>query len=67
LLELGQIAEQFLFFTRTANGKRAGKDFLARLQERTLDRPSNPSAARQARSIVSCTASSASKPEPSMR
>ena len=36
-------------------------------QERTLDRPSNPSAARQARSIVSCTASSASKPEPSMR
>ena len=25
-------------FTRTANGKRAGKDFLARLKERTVDR-----------------------------
>jgi hypothetical protein len=36
-------------------------------QERTLDRPSKPSAARQARSSVSCTASSASKPEPSIR
>ena len=35
--------------------------------ERTLERPSNPSALRQARSIVSWTASSASKPEPSMR
>src|SRR6184192_3810683 len=30
--------KQFLFFTRTANGKRAGKEFLARLQERTVDR-----------------------------
>ena len=36
-------------------------------QERTLERPSKRSAARQARTIVSCTASSASKPEPSMR
>ena len=36
-------------------------------QDRTLDRPSNPSAARQARSMVSCTASSASKPDPSIR
>ncbi len=35
--------------------------------DRTLERPSNPSAARQARSMVSCTASSASNPEPSMR
>ena len=35
--------------------------------ERTLARPSNRSAERQARSIVSCTASSASKPEPSIR
>lgn len=36
-------------------------------QERTLERPSKPSALRHARSIVSWTASSASKPEPSMR
>ena len=33
-----QDPKQFLFFTRTANGKRAGKKFLARLQERTADR-----------------------------
>src|SRR3954467_5891520 len=30
--------KQFLFFTRTPNGRRAGKEFLARLQERTKDR-----------------------------
>ena len=29
---------QFLFFTRTPNGRRAGKEFLARLKERTEDR-----------------------------
>jgi pimeloyl-ACP methyl ester carboxylesterase len=34
----GQDPKQFLFFTRTANGRRAGKDFLARLEERTNDR-----------------------------
>ncbi|MBL0094811.1 MAG: alpha/beta hydrolase [Piscinibacter sp.] len=34
----GQDAKQFLFFTRTPNGKEAGKAFLARLQERTEDR-----------------------------
>jgi pimeloyl-ACP methyl ester carboxylesterase len=33
-----QDPKQFLFFTRTANGRRAGKQFLARLQERTKDR-----------------------------
>jgi pimeloyl-ACP methyl ester carboxylesterase len=33
-----QDPKQFLFFTRTANGRRAGKEFLARLQERTKDR-----------------------------
>src|SRR4051794_37153688 len=33
-----QDPKQFLFFTRTANGKRAGKEFLARLEERTADR-----------------------------
>jgi pimeloyl-ACP methyl ester carboxylesterase len=30
--------KQFLFFTRTPNGRRAGQDFLARLKERTHNR-----------------------------
>ena len=30
--------KQYLFFTRTPNGRRAGKEFLARLKERTEDR-----------------------------
>jgi pimeloyl-ACP methyl ester carboxylesterase len=34
----GQDPKQFLFFTRTPNGRRAGKEFLARLKERTNDR-----------------------------
>jgi pimeloyl-ACP methyl ester carboxylesterase len=33
-----QDAKQFLFFTRTPNGRAAGKEFLARLEERTDDR-----------------------------
>jgi pimeloyl-ACP methyl ester carboxylesterase len=33
-----QDPKQFLFFTRTENGRRAGKEFLARLKERTQDR-----------------------------
>lgn len=33
-----QDPKQFLFFTRTENGRRAGKEFVARLQERTEDR-----------------------------
>ena len=33
-----QDPKQFLFFTRTADGRRAGKAFLARLKERTEDR-----------------------------
>jgi pimeloyl-ACP methyl ester carboxylesterase len=33
-----QDPKQFLFFTRTANGRRAGKEFLARLKERTEHR-----------------------------
>jgi pimeloyl-ACP methyl ester carboxylesterase len=33
-----QDPKQFLFFTRTSNGRRAGKEFLARLEERTKDR-----------------------------
>lgn len=34
----GQDAKQFLFFTRTPNGIKAGKAFLARLKERTENR-----------------------------
>src|SRR5215203_2264755 len=34
----GQDPKQFLFFTRTPNGRAAGKEFLARLEERTNDR-----------------------------
>ena len=33
-----QDPKQFLFFTRTLNGRRAGKQFLARLTERATDR-----------------------------
>jgi pimeloyl-ACP methyl ester carboxylesterase len=33
-----QDPKQFVFFTRTPNGRRAGKEFLARLEERTSDR-----------------------------
>jgi pimeloyl-ACP methyl ester carboxylesterase len=33
-----QDPKQFLFFTRTLNGRRAGEEFLARLEERTNDR-----------------------------
>ena len=33
-----QDPKQFLFFTRTPNGRRAGKQFLARLKERTENR-----------------------------
>jgi pimeloyl-ACP methyl ester carboxylesterase len=32
----------YLFFTSTANGRRAAKDFLARLKERKLDRDKDP-------------------------
>lgn len=34
----GQDPKQYLFFTRTPSGIQAGRDFLARLQERTKDR-----------------------------
>jgi pimeloyl-ACP methyl ester carboxylesterase len=33
-----QDPKQYLFFTRTPNGRRAGREFLARLEERTSDR-----------------------------
>jgi pimeloyl-ACP methyl ester carboxylesterase len=33
-----QDPKQFLFFTKTPNGRRVGKEFLARLAERTNDR-----------------------------
>jgi pimeloyl-ACP methyl ester carboxylesterase len=37
-LLIRQDPKQFLFFTRTPNGREAGKEFLARLEERTVDR-----------------------------
>ena len=37
-LLIRQDPKQFLFFTRTPNGRRAGQEFLARLEERTNDR-----------------------------
>ena len=49
-----QDSKQFLFFTRTAEGKDAGKQFLARLKERKVDRDkaiSLPSYAAQLRAI----------------
>src|SRR5947209_10146521 len=49
-----QDPKQFLFFTRTANGKRAGKEFLARLKERknNRDKPiSLPAYAAQLKAI----------------
>ncbi|MGW3747149.1 alpha/beta fold hydrolase [Streptomyces sp. NPDC005146] len=41
-----QDPKQYLFFTRTDNGKRVGRQFLARLKERTADRdkPISPKA-----------------------
>ena len=44
-----QDPKQFLFFTRTANGKREGKAFLARLQERTSTATRRPPSARTSR------------------
>jgi pimeloyl-ACP methyl ester carboxylesterase len=62
-----QDPKQFLFFTRTANGKRAGKEFLARLQERSTatrrspssrtSRSSGPAAAGARRSLTTCHSS----------
>jgi pimeloyl-ACP methyl ester carboxylesterase len=49
-----QDPKQFLFFTRTSNGKRAGKEFLARLKERKThrDKPiSLPAYAAQLKAI----------------
>jgi pimeloyl-ACP methyl ester carboxylesterase len=49
-----QDPKQFLFFTRTSAGKRAGKEFLARLKERKTDRDkaiSIPSYAAQLKAI----------------
>ena len=37
-LLIRQDPKQFLFFTKTPNGRRAGKEFLARLEERINDR-----------------------------
>jgi pimeloyl-ACP methyl ester carboxylesterase len=51
-----QDPKQFLFFTRTANGKRAGKAFLARLQERTIDRDTPTTIGRVGESGVTAPA-----------
>lgn len=51
-----QDPKQFLFFTRTEGGRRAGKAFLARLQERTVDRPRRGHPSRTATSSRPCTA-----------
>src|SRR5438067_13297312 len=49
-----QDPKQFLFFTRTANGKRAGKEFLARLQERTIDRDTPTSVSSYFAQLKAC-------------
>jgi pimeloyl-ACP methyl ester carboxylesterase len=47
-------AEQFLFFTRTPNGKREGKAFLARLQERTINRDTPTSVSSYFSQLKAC-------------
>lgn len=49
-----QDPKQFLFFTRTANGKREGKAFLARLQERTADRDTPTSVSSYFAQLKAC-------------
>jgi pimeloyl-ACP methyl ester carboxylesterase len=49
-----QDPKQFLFFTRTENGKRSGKAFLARLQERTTDRDQDISPASYLAQLKAC-------------
>src|SRR5437588_516288 len=49
-----QDPKQFLFFTRTANGKRQGKAFLARLQERTIDRDTPTSVSSYFAQLKAC-------------
>jgi pimeloyl-ACP methyl ester carboxylesterase len=49
-----QDPKQFLFFTRTVNGKREGKAFLARLQERTIDRDTPTSVSSYIAQLKAC-------------
>ena len=49
-----QDPKQFLFFTRTENGKREGKAFLARLQERTVDRDTPTSVSSYFAQLKAC-------------
>jgi pimeloyl-ACP methyl ester carboxylesterase len=49
-----QDPKQFLFFTRSANGKREGKAFLARLQERTIDRDTPTSVSSYFAQLKAC-------------
>ena len=51
---VGQDPKQFLFFTRTANGKREGKAFLAQLQERTIDRDTPTSVSSYFAQLKAC-------------
>lgn len=57
-----QDPKQFLFFTRTENGKRAGKEFLARLEERTTDRDKAISPTSYLAQLKACYRWGASKP-----
>ena len=57
-----QDPKQFLFFTRTEAGKRAGKEFLARLEERTVDRDEAISPRSYLAQLRACYRWGASKP-----
>lgn len=54
-------------FARSASASRQTRVAMRVIQVRSEARPSKRSSARQARTIVSCTASSASEAEPSIR
>ncbi|MBV1854320.1 hypothetical protein [Catellatospora tritici] len=47
-----QDPKKYLFFTRTANGRRAADEFLARLQERTQDRDTHRQLRRPGRTAA---------------
>jgi len=49
-----QDPKQFLFFTRSANGRREGKAFLARLRERTIDRDTPTSVSSYFAQLKAC-------------
>ena len=57
-----QDPKQYLFFTRTPEGRRAGKEFLARLKERTQNRDKRSRFGPTARSSRPSTAGASSRP-----